>query len=443
MRRSVGAPCARRAAPLLAAVGLLAFAAPAPGDGPGGNGVPGQEEARQRERARPLERARALASPDSLQVFLLSFGRGDRVWERFGHNALWIHDGPAGTDRVYNWGIFDFAEEDFLRRLLEGRMRYRLAAFSLRATLRQYRRVGRSVYLQQLRLTAGQRRKLQQRVRVNYRPDNRRYAYDPYRDNCSTRIRDHLDHVLDGGLRAAADSVGTGRTWRSHTLRLLRRDPLPYLGLALGMGRPADETVTAWQEMFLPLRMRHLIRSVRVPGRDGDPATLVSREDTLYLASRPPVPAGPPDPVPLFLAVSTALAAVLAWVGRLGGRGRRWARHAFGGLAALWCTLVGLAGTLMAAAWPLTDHWILHRNENLLQAHPLFLVLAVLLVLSARTDADPRRRRWTRLLARGLAALAVAGVLLQLLPAFGQANGPALALLVPLHLAVAAGAEQL
>lgn len=417
----------------LAAAGLVAAAA-----APGLASTPAREGA-----PTPLDRARSLASPDSLQVFLLTFGRGDRVWERFGHNALWIHDGPGGTDRVYNWGIFDFDQEDFLPRLLAGRMRYRLAAFSLRATLRQYRRAGRSVYAQQLRLTAAQRSELRRRVRINYRPGNRRYAYDPYRDNCSTRIRDHLDRVLEGRLRAATDSALTGRTWRSHTLRLLRRDPLPYLGLAVGLGRPADAELTAWQEMFLPLRMRRRLRTLRVHGPDGSPGPLVSREDTLYPASRPPAPARPPGPTLPLLAASAALAALLAWLGRLAGRGRRAARHLFGGLSVLWCTLVGAAGTLMAAAWPLTDHWILHRNENLLLAHPGFLALAALLALTVWGGADNAHRRRTRLLARGLAAVAAAGALLQLLPAFDQVNGPAVALLLPPLLGTAAGAEAL
>ncbi|HLL45775.1 MAG TPA: hypothetical protein VK399_03665, partial [Longimicrobiaceae bacterium] len=43
-----------------------------------------------------------------LGVFLVTMGQGDLVWERFGHDAIWIHDPVAGTDRVYNYGMFDF-----------------------------------------------------------------------------------------------------------------------------------------------------------------------------------------------------------------------------------------------------------------------------------------------------------------------------------------------
>ena len=37
-------------------------------------------------------------------------GPGDQVWEKFGHNAIWIHDEKTGTDLAYNYGMFDFAQ---------------------------------------------------------------------------------------------------------------------------------------------------------------------------------------------------------------------------------------------------------------------------------------------------------------------------------------------
>jgi len=384
----------------------------------------------------PLSRARQLASPDSLQVFLLTFGRGDRVWERFGHNALWIHDGPGGTDRVYNWGIFDFQQEDFLVRLLTGHMRYRLAVFSLRATLRQYRAANRSVYVQQLRLGPKERRELQRRVQLNYLPENRRYDYDPYLDNCSTRVRDHLDRILDGSLRAATGSVSTGRTWRSHTLRLLRRDFFPHLGLAVGMGQPADEEITAWEEMFLPLRMRERVRSVRVDaGRSGSAP--------LVWASRPPAPARAPERTLWFLLASLLAGGSLAWSGRLSGSGPSRARHLFGGLGVSWGLLTGVVGTLMLAGWTLTDHWFLYRNENLLLANPLFLVLAPLVAMAVWRRGGRAVRRAARTLAWCLVGLSAAGAVLQVLPGFDQVNGTAVALFLPIHLGLAVGLRSL
>mgnify|MGYP001336728481 FL=1 len=71
-----------------------------------------------------------------LSVYLVTMGPGDQVWELFGHNAIWIHDPVRGTDKVYNYGIFDFEQEDFLLRFIQGRMLYWMAAHDADLTIR-------------------------------------------------------------------------------------------------------------------------------------------------------------------------------------------------------------------------------------------------------------------------------------------------------------------
>jgi len=61
--------------------------------------------------------------PPVLEVFLLTVGPGDAIWEKFGHNALVFQDNRDGTMMAYNWGIFDFRQHDFIMRLAKGRMR--------------------------------------------------------------------------------------------------------------------------------------------------------------------------------------------------------------------------------------------------------------------------------------------------------------------------------
>ena len=69
------------------------------------------------------------ANPGShLEVFLMTMGPGDAIWERFSHNALVVRDNRAGTEVAYNWGIFSFSQTDFVPRLLRGRMRYWMAS---------------------------------------------------------------------------------------------------------------------------------------------------------------------------------------------------------------------------------------------------------------------------------------------------------------------------
>ncbi len=43
-----------------------------------------------------------------LSVYVLTMGPGDHPFFKFGHNAIWIQDRKARTDKVYNFGTFRF-----------------------------------------------------------------------------------------------------------------------------------------------------------------------------------------------------------------------------------------------------------------------------------------------------------------------------------------------
>src|SRR6202165_584994 len=72
--------------------------------------------------------ASAIEPGSNLTVYLLTFGWGDIVWERFGHNAIWIRDRARGTDTTYNWGMFDFNQPNFVWRFVTGDTRYWMEA---------------------------------------------------------------------------------------------------------------------------------------------------------------------------------------------------------------------------------------------------------------------------------------------------------------------------
>src|SRR6185503_13457789 len=74
----------------------------------------------------------------NLTVYLLTFGMGDEVWERFGHNAIWIKDRTRGTDTTYNWGMFDFNQPGFLWRFVTGDTKYWMEPIPLEPMLKYY-----------------------------------------------------------------------------------------------------------------------------------------------------------------------------------------------------------------------------------------------------------------------------------------------------------------
>ena len=45
--------------------------------------------------------------PSKLDFYLITVDVGNNVWDNFGHSALRVVDGLAGTDTIYNWGVFE------------------------------------------------------------------------------------------------------------------------------------------------------------------------------------------------------------------------------------------------------------------------------------------------------------------------------------------------
>jgi hypothetical protein len=384
------------------------------------------------------QRAGAPAGPpgSELTVYLMTMGPGRLVWERFGHNAIWIHDPAAPPDQAYNYGLFDFQQQNFLLRFIQGQMWYWMDGFPAESYVRAYRRANRSVYLQELNLPPAARLELQRFLRWNQLPANRFYHYDYYRDNCSTRVRDALDRVLGGTIRAQTSSVPAGKTYRFHTQRLTANDPLIFTGLLLALGQGVDRPLSRWDEMFLPMEMREHLRSVTVPGADGRPAPLVLSERTLLESSATSPPAVPPRWLARYLFLGVILGCAAAW---LGGVARRESsgRVAFGLVVGGWELLAGTGGVVLAGLWSFTDHVMAYRNENLLQINPLALALTLALPFALRGSS--RVGRVAQALAVVIAGCSLLGLVLKVLPGFDQANVQVIALALPAHLGVAAG----
>ncbi|MDT8369988.1 MAG: DUF4105 domain-containing protein [Longimicrobiales bacterium] len=372
------------------------------------------------------------AAFDRFTVHLVTMSPGEEVWERFSHNGVWIKDHATGEDFFFEWGLFDFGQVDFVPRLVRGEMLYRMGATSFEGMLVRYG--GRRVWADELALTPAQEAALVALLVENARPENRDYIYHYYLRNCSTRLRDALDApgVLDGALHRALGGVETGRSWRWHTLRLLRELPWAYYGIHLALGQPTDREIDRWEETFLPLRLRAAVREMVVSDGAGGERPLV-RADTLLVAGEARVPLEKPNRVFSGLVVGLLLGGGFLLVGR-------WARTALAGrvvlgvLGSATALLYGVAGILMPALWFFTDHDFAARNEGILQATPFHLLLVLfLLPLVAGRRPGARAVR----LSRWLSALALLGLLLKALPPFTQANLELIVLLLPLQLGLA------
>lgn len=371
------------------------------------------------------------AEPGSeFTISVLTAGVGERVWERWGHNMIRVQDRLTGEDLAYNWGMFSFEQEGFVRRFLMGRMEYWMAPIPMATTYRQYSRTDRTLIDQTLDLTPAEKVELVAFLRWNAREESKYYRYDYYNDNCSTRLRDALDRALGGALNRATQA-DAGTTFREESRRLSSNDLPLYTGLMLGLGAPTDRPITVWEEMFLPVRMMERLREVSLPATDSTTRRLVISEDTLYLSARFSEPAATPRKTALYLAIGLGIGAMLVLLG--------WAkqRGLFLVVGALVALLLGLGGLLLLFLMGFTDHAVTYGNENALLVSFLALLLAV--VLRPALAGKPQAERLATALAIAVAGTALAAVLIKVTPWGHQDTWETIALLLPGDLGLAVG----
>jgi hypothetical protein len=311
----------------------------------------------------------------SLRISVLTFGQGDAVFERFGHNALRVQDTATGLDLAYNWGMFSFEQPNFLGRFLSGDTQYWVEAFPTPFLLQVYREQDRHSVEQVLALTPAQRLEIANFVANNAREANKYYRYDYFRDNCSTRLRDALDLVLGGSLKRRFEPIVTPWTYRSESVRLTHEDGLAQAGIDVALGPRADAPLTAWESMFIPMRLRDYLRDVTVPAAEGPAIKLVAEETVLYEAKRTPelmerrgLSIGAWGPV---------LGAWMFLLAPVGAVARRRTRIPAAIMAALFYLLTGVLGLVLVGMWVGSAHVFWYNNLNLLLFSPFALLAAI------------------------------------------------------------------
>jgi hypothetical protein len=382
--------------------------------------------------------AQAQIAPDasgaSLDIALITFGPGEEIWERFGHNAILIRDRNTGAQRLYNYGMFDFAQKNFWLNFARGRMLYRISVSTPEDDYPIYRDEGRWIVEQDLDLTPAQRLRLRDALDWNARPENAQYLYEYFRDNCSTRVRDALDDAIGGAIREQTIAPSRGFTYRMDADRLMQPEGAVMLAMDAGLGRFADQRLSYWDESFVPMEFMRHVRQVSVLDLSSGERKPLVRDEKRIANARIAEPADfPPDWFWQALATGIAIALALLALARL--RADTWARILFAFIAATLSVVLGMGGVVLLALWTLTDHISAWRNENLLLFNPLCLLMLPAWISSLRARWQPSR--FARGLAIAIAALAGLAFFVKVFPAFAQDNRMWIALLLPVHAALA------
>jgi hypothetical protein len=281
---------------------------------------------------------------------------------------------------------------------------------------------------QRIALSAAQAVQLRAFLLWNLRPENLSYDYDYLTSNCSTRIRDALNSVLDGALQPALTARPAPMTYRQQIDRLMAAQPGLMLPMDLGMGPSTDRPLNEWQESFLPMVLARELRTVQISDGHGGVKPLVVSEREIAPNRLKPPGAGPPH-----LDLPLGIAGLALAVAMLASRHRRPMLAA--SLAVAYLLLAGVLGTVLLALWLLTTHYAAWNNVNLLVFNPF----AFAMVGGAwRTRNGSNGSRFVRILVALQVGAALLGVLLHVLPGMTQQNLPWLLFAMPVWLAMAA-----
>jgi hypothetical protein len=187
--------------------------------------------------------------------------------------------------------------------------------------------------------------------------------------------------------------------------------------------------------MFLPVAMHNTFNTLRVRDSEtGELVPFVESDREIFRASRAPEASAPPHWTTYFLLTGVIVGCLFAGLGRAAANGSVTARIGLASLGAIWSLAIGLLGTFLIFAWTLTDHVFTHYNENVLQATPLSLGLAILLAIWVfRRGAG----RATKGIALAIALLSLIGLVAHAFPGFDQVNEEIIALMLPAQFGLA------
>ena len=306
---------------------------------------------------------------DYTEISVLTCDPGSEIYSLFGHSALRIKNPENGYDLVVNWGLFEFSESQFQfgYDFAKGRLKYYMGIQSMSNFMVEYRRSKRGVREQILNLNNEEKLQIIYLLDENYKPENRKYKYEFFYDNCSSRIRDILKKVFKENLNFYKSPNSNKFTFRETIHQYLKYFPWLVLGIDLVLGQKIDVLVNNENLMFLPLNVEQIFDQSFVLNKKAK-KNLIKSKNTLI---EPYKNKNKFTSIGLYSWILLAITLILIV-------------FKVDKLLSFWNSLnlfiIGLLGLFLIFMWAGTDHNATKMNFNLLWASPFHFILIYCLI---------------------------------------------------------------
>lgn len=305
------------------------------------------------------------------EISIITIGPGSELYDKFGHSAFRIKDSLSGVDVAFNYGVYDFDTPNFYTKFAQGKLLYELRADYFQQFFMRYVHENRWVKEQVLNLTQAEKQAVSDFLWNNALPQNKKYKYDFFFDNCATKIRDVIQVVLGKKLEYKDDYIQEELSFRELIQQNLQANTWGSLGIDTALGAVIDQKAKPIEYQFLP---EYVYKGAEhaVVYRNETSEPLVKSSKVLF-KNTPTPPHNNFWLSPLF--VFGILGSVIVFITFRDYTKRTRSRFLDGTLF----FVTGLIGIILLLLWFATDHTATANNYNLLWAFPLslFLVIAI------------------------------------------------------------------
>ena len=321
------------------------------------------------------------------EISILTIGPGAELYDKFGHSAFRVKDTLSGVDVVFNYGVYDFNTPNFYTKFAQGKLLYQLGVSYYQPFFETYVAQNRWIKEQTLNLSDSEKEAISDFLWNNAQPENKKYKYDFFFDNCATKIRDVVQEVLGNKLEFKEDHLKEEYTFRQLIQQNLQANSWGSLGIDIALGAVIDRKAKPIEYQFLPEYVYKGAANA-VINRNGTSENLVKQTTVLFENS--------PTSIknnfflsPLF--ILGLLGLLIVFVTYRDYKKNIRSRY----LDTFLFIFTGLIGIFLLLLWFATDHTATANNYNLLWAFPISIL--VIFAISKKS-VSPKMKRYVLLL---------------------------------------------
>jgi hypothetical protein len=306
---------------------------------------------------------------ENAEVSIITVGPGTNLNDSFGHNGFRIRDQSRNIDVIYDYGRFDFNTPNFYLKFAQGKLLYEIGSNNFDPFFNYYKKQNRWIKEQVLNLNYSEKQALFKYLQTNIKPENKKYKYDFFYDNCATKIRDVIIEILGDKLEYKEDHITENYTFRELIQKNVKANSWGSLGMDIAIGAVVDRKARPIEYQFLPQYVFEGANNAVVIRNDAE-VSLVKKYNYLFEAKKQePKSNFFLSPFFVFGCLGLCLIFITYKDFKNNTRSRLPDMLIF--------LITGIVGLALLLLWVATDHTATVNNYNLLWAFP-FSILFVL-----------------------------------------------------------------